>query len=126
VTLVGIPLALILRMIAPPAVELAAHTPTVVAATALIVFAALPEEMLYRGLLVPAASAVVGPWGVLLASVGYAVAYVPSGSITTVVFALLLGMVLGWCRQLTGSVVGVIGAHSVLNVMVYLLLPAFG
>jgi membrane protease YdiL (CAAX protease family) len=126
VTLVGIPLALILWAIAPPAVELAANTPAVVAATALIIFAALPEEMLYRGLLVPAASAAVGPWGVLLASVGYAVAYIPSGSTTTLGFAFLLGMVLGWCRQRTGSVVGVIGAHSVLNVMVYLLLPALG
>jgi membrane protease YdiL (CAAX protease family) len=126
VTLVGIPLALILWKIAPPAVELGAHTPAIVAATALIVFAALPEEMLYRGLLVPAASAAVGPWGVLLASVGYAVAYIPSGSTTTLGFALLLGMVLGWCRQLTGSVVGVVGAHSVLNLMVYLLLPTLG
>jgi membrane protease YdiL (CAAX protease family) len=126
VTMIGIPLALILWRIAPPAVGLGAHTSAVVAATALIVFAALPEEMLYRGLLVPAASAAVGSWGVLLASVGYAVAYIPSGSTMTLGFALLLGMVLGWCRQLTGSVVGVIGAHSVLNLMVYLLLPAFG
>jgi len=60
--------------IAPPAVELGAHTPAV-AATALIVVAPLPEEMLYRGQLVPVASAAVGPLGVLLASVGSALAY---------------------------------------------------
>ena len=61
--------------IAPPAVELGAHTPAVVAATALIVVAALPEETLYRGQLVPVASAAVGPLGILLASVGSALAY---------------------------------------------------
>jgi membrane protease YdiL (CAAX protease family) len=125
VGLIGIPSALVVWAIAPPAVEVRGGTSTIVAATVLVVFAALPEELLYRGLLVPAAAAVVGPWGIPFASATYALAYLSGGSIATVLLAFLLGVVLGWCRWFTGSVVGVIGAHSLLNVIVYLVLPAF-
>jgi membrane protease YdiL (CAAX protease family) len=126
VGLVGIPSALAVWAIAPPAVDVRGGAATIMAATVLVLFAALPEELLYRGLLVPAAAAVVGPWGIPFASATYALAYVTGGSIATVLLAFLLGIVLGWCRWLTGSVVGVIGAHSLLNVIVYLVLPAYG
>jgi membrane protease YdiL (CAAX protease family) len=125
VGLIGIPSALVVWAIAPPAVEVHRGTSTIVAATVLVVFAALPEELLYRGLLVPAATAVVGLWGIPFAAITYALAYVAGGSTATVLLAFLLGIVLGWCRWLTGSVVGVIGAHSLLNVIVYLVLPTF-
>lgn len=95
-------------------------------AAVLVIFAALPEELLYRGLLVPAAADVVGGWGVPFAAAVYALAFLNGGSIRTVLLAFLLGMVLGWCRQLTGSVVGVIGAHSLVNIIVFLVLPAPG
>jgi len=126
VGLVGIPSALAVWKIAPPAVEVRGGASTMVAAILLVIFAALPEELLYRGLLVPAAAGVVGHWGVAFAAATYALAFVPGGSITTVLLAFLLGIVLGWCRWRTGSVVGVIGAHSLLNVIVYLVLPTSG
>ena len=125
VGLIGIPSALVVWAIAPPAVEVRGGTSTIVAATILVLFAALPEELLYRGLLVPAATAVVGAWGIPFAAATYALAYLSGGSIATVLLAFVLGVVLGWCRWFTGSVVGVIGAHSLLNVIVYLVLPAF-
>jgi membrane protease YdiL (CAAX protease family) len=126
VGLAGIPLALVVWAVAPPAIQVGGGTSAIVAATVLVLFAALPEELLYRGLLVPAATAVVGPWGIPFASMTYALAFVAGGSIATVLLAFLLGIVLGWCRWLTGSVVGVIGAHGLLNVLVYLVLPAPG
>jgi membrane protease YdiL (CAAX protease family) len=126
VGLIGIPSAVLVWAIAPPAVEPRGRASTIVAAAVLVLFAALPEELLYRGLLVPAAAAVVGPWGIAFASATYALAYVSSGSIAIVLLAFLLGIVLGWCRWFTGSVVGVVGAHSLLNLIVYLVLPAFG
>ena len=125
VGLIGIPSALVVWAIAPPADEVRGGTSTIVAATILVLFAALPEELLYRGLLVPAATAVVGAWGILFASATYALAYLSGGSIATVLLAFVLGVVLGWCRWFTGSAVGVVGAHSLLNVIVYLVLPAF-
>jgi membrane protease YdiL (CAAX protease family) len=126
VALVGIPSAFFVWAIAPPAVQVRGDAATMTAAVVLVIFAALPEELLYRGLLVPAAADVVGGWGIPFAAAVYALAFLNGGSIRTVLLAFLLGVVLGWCRQLTGSVVGVIGAHSLLNVIVFLLLPAPG
>jgi membrane protease YdiL (CAAX protease family) len=126
VALVGIPSALFVWAIAPPAVQVRGDASMMTAAVVLVIFAALPEELLYRGLLVPAAADVVGGWGIPFAAAVYALAFLNSGSIRTVLLAFLLGVVLGWCRQFTGSVVGVIGAHSLLNVIVFLLLPAPG
>jgi membrane protease YdiL (CAAX protease family) len=126
VALVGIPSALFIWAIAPPAIQVRGDASMMLTAAVLLIFAALPEELLYRGLLVPAATDVVGGWGIPFAAAVYALAFLNGGSIRTVLLAFLLGMVLGWCREMTGSVVGVIGAHSVVNIMVFLLLPAPG
>jgi len=126
VGLVGIPSALLVREIAPPAGEVRGGAGTIVAAAVLVIFAALPEELLYRGLLVPAATAVVGLWGIPFAAATYALAFVTGGSVTTALLAFFLGIMLGWCRWLTGSVVGVMGAHGLLNGIVYLMLPGSG
>jgi membrane protease YdiL (CAAX protease family) len=126
VALVGIPSALFVWAIAPPAVQVRGDAPTMMAAAVLVIFAALPEELLYRGLLVPAAADVVGSWGIPFAAAIYALAFLYGASIRTVLFAFLFGVVLGWCRQFTGSVVGVIGAHSLLNIIIFLLLPTLG
>lgn len=55
----------------------------------------------------------------------YALIYLPGGSAQTVLLALL-GFGAGWCRWRTGSVVGVVAAHGLLNVLVYLVLPISG
>jgi membrane protease YdiL (CAAX protease family) len=126
VALVGVPSALFVWAIAAPAVQVRGDASTMTAAVVLVIFAALPEELLFRGLLVPAAVDVVGGWGIPFAAAVYALAFLNGGSIRTVLLAFLLGVVLGWCRQMTGSVVGVIGAHGLLNIIVFLLLPAPG
>jgi membrane protease YdiL (CAAX protease family) len=125
VALLGIPLALLVVAVQPPAVQVSVGASTAVAVTVLALVA-LPDELLYRGLLVPASVGVAGGWGLPLSSVAYALAYLPGGSPRTVLLAFLLGMVLGWCRQWTGSVVGVVAAHGLLNVLVYLLPPTAG
>lgn len=122
VALVGALAGRLLWGAAPPTVPVGAGVPTVLAATA-VMFAALPDELLYRGLLVPAAADVVGRWSVPLAAAAYAMAYLPGGSDRQLLAALLLGLGLGWCRRRTGSVVGVVAAHGLLNLVVYVLLP---
>jgi uncharacterized protein len=126
VALLGIPFAVLLWLLAPPTVQVTLGASTVVAATVLVVFAALPDELLFRGLLTPAAVRVAGGWGIPLSSAVYALTYLPGGSGRTVLLAFLLGMALGWCRQRTGSVVGVVAAHGLLNVLVFMLLPVSG
>jgi membrane protease YdiL (CAAX protease family) len=126
VALAGVPAGRLVWALAPPTVQPGVGASVVVAATVLVVFAALPDELLYRGLLVPAAAGVAGRWALPLASLAYASAYLPGGSVRPVLLAFLLGMALGWCRRRTGSVVGVVAAHGLLNVVVYLALPAPG
>lgn len=126
VALAGILAGRLVWGLAPPTVLVRAGTSTAVAATVLVVFAALPDELLYRGLLLPAAAGVAGRWALPLSSLAYATAYLPGGTGRQVLLAFLLGMALGWCRQRTGSVVGVVAAHGLLNVVVFLLLPSSG
>jgi membrane protease YdiL (CAAX protease family) len=124
--LLGVPLALLVWLVAPATAQVATGIPMIVAATILVVFAALPDELLFRGLLVPASVGVAGLWGLPLSSVAYALTYLPGGSAQPVLLAFLLGLALGWCRWRTGSVVGVVIAHGLLNVLVYLVLPVSG
>jgi membrane protease YdiL (CAAX protease family) len=126
VALAGIPAGRLVWGLAPPTVAARTGTSAAVAATVLVVFAALPDELLYRGLLLPAAVGVAGRWALPLSSALYATAYLPGGSTTRVLLAFLLGMGLGWCRYRTGSVVGAVAAHGLLNVVVYVLLPPPG
>jgi membrane protease YdiL (CAAX protease family) len=126
VALLGIPFAVLVWLLAPPTVQVTMGTPTVVAATILVVFAALPDELLFRGLLTPACVGVAGGWGLPLSSAVYALSYLPGGSGRTILLAFLLGMALGWCRQRTGSIVGVAAAHGLLNVLVFMALPVPG
>jgi membrane protease YdiL (CAAX protease family) len=126
VALLGIPFAVLVGSLAPPTVQVTMGTPTVVAATILVVFAALPDELLFRGLLTPACVGVAGGWGLPLSSAVYALSYLPGGSGRTILLAFLLGMALGWCRQRTGSVVGVVAAHGLLNVLIFMALPVPG
>jgi membrane protease YdiL (CAAX protease family) len=126
VALLGIPFAALVWLLAPPTVQVTLGASTAVAATILVVFAALPDELLFRGLLIPAGVGVAGAWGIPLSSAVYALTYLPGGSGWTVLLAFLLGMALGWCRQRTGSVVGVVAAHGLLNILVFMLLPVPG
>jgi hypothetical protein len=103
--LLGAPLALLAWLVAPAtAQEVAIGIPTMVAATILVGLAALPDELLFRGLLVSASVGVAGRWGIPLSSVAYALMYLPGGSAQTVLLAFLVGLALGWCRWRTGSV----------------------
>jgi membrane protease YdiL (CAAX protease family) len=122
VALVGALAGRLVWGLAPPTVPVGAGVSTALAAT-VVMLAALPDELLYRGLLIPAAADVVGRWSVPLAAAAYAMAYLPGGSDRQLLAALLLGLGLGWCRRRTGSVVGAVAAHGLLNLVVYVLLP---
>ncbi|HET8681667.1 MAG TPA: CPBP family glutamic-type intramembrane protease [Micromonosporaceae bacterium] len=122
--LVAAPLALLVYPLAPPAAQLRGTTPALVLAAGLAL-AVVPEELLFRGLLVPAATAVAGPAGVPLAAAAYAATFIGYGSARMIVAALAVGWVLGWYRQRTGSALGVVGARVLLVLLVYLVVPAF-
>jgi membrane protease YdiL (CAAX protease family) len=120
VALAGVPLGLLVLVVGPTTAEVG--LPVVVVA-ALLVVAVVPEEVLYRGLLVPAATAAAGDRAGILLSAGlYAATFAGYGNPGPVVGALATGLTLGWLRHHTGSVVGVVGARIVL-VLVAVLAP---
>jgi membrane protease YdiL (CAAX protease family) len=125
IALVAVPLAVPLYLLAPSTAAPPGHLPLLVA-VALLVLAVIPDEVLFRGLLVPAIAGVAGRLGVPLAAAAYAATFLGYGALSVLVAAYGLGLVLAWLRQRTGSALGVLGARILLILLIYLVLPTFG
>jgi len=119
VVLAGLPLGGLVALAAPDAVP-AATGLALPAAAVLAAAAVIPEELLYRGLLVPASVSVLGRAGVAVATAGYAAGFAGWASIPVLGVAVATGLVLGWLRDRTGSTVGVVGARMVAAVLALL------
>jgi uncharacterized protein len=96
----------------------------VAAALSLTVFSALPEELLFRGLLVPAARESLGRAGPVAAAAVFTGAYVGTRAVPFLALAALTGLYFGWCYERTGSLAGVVAAHCLLNIGTFLILPS--
>ncbi len=125
IALAGVPLGLVAYLIARPdplidvpSIELWTGVPI------LLVFSAVPEELLFRGLLQDAFTELFGQAGLLWASVLFAAAYLGSLQPEYVVFAGGLGLVFAVIVERTESLVGVSVAHGLLNVGVLHFWPA--
>ena len=124
VVFTAVPLAPLVYLLMPPAPHARGDLP-VIAAGALLALAVVPDEVLFRGMFQPAATAVAGgSVGLALSALMYATTFIAYGDARAMVAALAVGLALGWCRQRTGSVIGVVGARVVLVLLVYLALPA--
>ena len=124
VVLVAVPLAAAVHLLMPVTAGARGHLP-VVAAGVVLALAVVPDELLFRGLLQPAITAVTGQRaGLYLSAMMYAATFIAYTSVGAVAAALVVGLALGWCRQRTGTVIGVVGARVVLVVLVYLAFPA--
>lgn len=109
VSLVALPLAPFVAWLAPP------PPAGGLVAVAVLALTVVPEELLYRGLLVPALAGVVGgERAVPVAAAVYAATFLGYGSPAAVACAFAVGWVLGWLRQHTGSAAGVVGARVLL------------
>jgi len=124
VVLVAVPLAATVYLLMPVTPGARGHLP-VIAAGIVLALAVVPDELLFRGLLQPAIAAAAGQRaGLYLSAMMYAATFIAYTSMGAVTAALAVGLALGWCRQRTGTVVGVVGARVVLVVLVYLVFPA--
>lgn len=85
-----------------------------VGAGILIVFVGLTEELLFRGLLLQATSSLFGQNTLLWNAGAFAATYIGSLSAAYVGLMALVGLFFAWCVQRTGSLWGVVAAHSVL------------
>jgi len=100
-----------------------ALAPFIVAALVLTICGALVEETLFRGLLQQVAQPVFGKGALLFSALLYTISYLSWQSIAYVGAALGLGLFFGWCVKRTGSIWGVVAAHSLINIGMLLVWP---
>lgn len=90
----------------------------------MLFFVALGEELLFRGIIQRELSRLVGPFpGLLLASAMFGVMHMTWHSALEVVYTALVGLVLGYIYQRTGSLAAPVAAHGVGNTLLVGVLP---
>lgn len=108
----GVPLGFLLPYAVPATMPAAGRVSDWVVCLMAII-AVVPDELLYRGLLVPAATATAGRAGLAIAVAIDAARFVAFDSAGVLVTAIAVSAALSWLRWRTGSVVGVLGARIV-------------
>ncbi len=86
----------------------------------------LAEELIFRGLILPKSESILGRLpGLLFVSLLFAAMHIGFKSAYDVVFVFGVGFYFGYVVQRTGSLYGVIFAHGLANVVLYLILPFY-
>lgn len=92
-------------------------------AASLLFGTGITEELVFRGILQVTASAVLGTvQGIVYSSVLFAVMHMGHDSAVYTLFILAVGAYFGFVRHRTGSLLGVIVAHTLANVVLYIVL----
>jgi membrane protease YdiL (CAAX protease family) len=89
----------------------------------LVIFTALGEELLFRGLIQRAAIDVLGRRGLPFVAVLYASTLSGTRSAVHIVLGLLMSLICTWIVLQTGSILGAILAHASVNVCLFVLAP---
>jgi len=90
----------------------------------MVCFVGLGEELLFRGLLQRDLTNALGwKWGVVLASLMFAVMHLTWRSIPELFFVFLAGMILGYLYYKTKSLVAPIVMHGIGNVILVAIMP---
>jgi membrane protease YdiL (CAAX protease family) len=125
IALAGLPLGLLGYAVARPEQLVDASSPQLPVAVAVVVlFSAVPEELLFRGLLQEGLTRIFGATGLLWGSLLFAAAYLGAEDAAYVLFAGAYGLLFAVLVERTDSLVGVTLAHSLLNVGALIVWPA--
>lgn len=125
VALTGVPVGVISARLAPLP-DPGAVGAAAVSTAAVVVFAVLPEEVVFRGLLDPLVSDLTGTRLLVSETVLYAGAYAATGEPGVVLLAAVAGTAAGYLRLRSGCLVGVAAAHAVAAVVAVGVLPRLG
>lgn len=87
------------------------------------IFTAFTEELMFRGLLQHVLTDLFPRTRVLLSCALFTILAIGSMSLKTLVFTAIIGLFFGWCVDRTRSIWGVVIAHSLINIGMFLLLP---
>jgi membrane protease YdiL (CAAX protease family) len=125
IALSGIPLSIAAFLILKPQPLVARFDwhKVVIAAGLLTIFTGFTEEIVFRGMLQQVGHEIFGRGDVLFSSALFAIMYISSLSLGYVFFIGLVGLFFGWCVKRTGSIWGVMLAHSVLAIGMLLVWP---
>jgi membrane protease YdiL (CAAX protease family) len=126
IALIGVPLGIAAYEILKPDAVISplGAASAVGGSVILIVFAALPEELVFRGLIQGAAREVFGPLGLLIVSVLSAGLYIGSESVAYVAFMGAVALALSFEVDRTGLIWGAIVARSLIDIGLLLAWPA--
>ncbi len=98
----------------------------VFAAIALLIGTGLLEEFIFRGVMQQAAIQAGIKGGPVYINLVFTAMHIGYLSLADLVFVFAVGMFFSWLVTRTGSLVGVVIAHSLTNIVLYLFMPASG
>jgi uncharacterized protein len=128
ISLSGIPLGVIAALTLVPPPSLVSHTNLFGILLLWIVFTlfgAVTEEVIFRGLVQKALSYSFGSLSVVLSSILYASMFLGTLSPGYVIFYGLTGLLFSIWVHISGSIIGVIMAHSLMNILFLLIILLF-
>jgi len=125
--LIGWPLGLLgaLIMNPKPAIASPALSDAALGVIVITLFSSSVEEILFRGILQATMYRYLGKYGIFCVSILFATAYFGSLSAVYVLIMGLLGLIFAWFVYRTGTLWGVLIAHSLLKCGMLLIWPFF-
>ena len=85
--------------------------------------AAVPEELIFRGILQPLMIAAIGRFAIIVGAVAFGLTYAGTGSPAIVAVMVVIGLVFGWEAAETRSIWAPVLGHSVMIVTVIFIAP---
>ena len=123
--LLSLPAGLVVGRLAPSQFSVPDSTPMLgLVALVLVAGAAIPEELIFRGVLQPLLGDVVGPAAPALVAMLFAATYLGSGSTAVVLAMLGIGWGYGLTAARTKSIWGALIGHGVLLLTAVFVAPA--
>jgi membrane protease YdiL (CAAX protease family) len=96
-----------------------------IALFALVGATGLAEELIFRGILQRCATDLAGDAGILYVAVVFTALHTSFLSWADLAFVFIVAVLFGAIVKRTGTLTGVIAAHTLVNVMLYLVLPRY-
>lgn len=83
----------------------------------------LVEEFVFRGVIQRTSIEALGGWGLPYVAFVFAILHMIHQSVLDIVFVFAVALFFGWVVKRTGSLLGVIIAHGITNILLFLVIP---
>lgn len=125
VVVLSFAMGLVIAQLAPAGTGIRFDSPAAAGLVALtaVSFGAIPEELVFRGIIQPLMTRHIGRIGIAVATLGFAATYLGTGSALVVVLMAVVGLAYGNDVARTGSLWGPLVGHSVLTATTFVAGP---